>query len=45
MAHLDKSARPCAALEHSPKRRQILAGAREVFGEMEADALRAGMRC
>lgn len=34
MAHLDKSARPCAALEHSPKRRQILAGAREVFGEM-----------
>ncbi|MDC0669846.1 TetR/AcrR family transcriptional regulator [Nannocystis radixulma] len=33
MTHPDKSARPCG-LEHSPKRRQILAGAREVFGEM-----------
>lgn len=33
MSHLDKSARMCA-LEQSPKRRQILAGAREVFSEM-----------
>jgi TetR/AcrR family transcriptional repressor of mexJK operon len=33
MTHPDKSARPCG-LEHSPKRRQILAGAREVFAEM-----------
>lgn len=33
MTHPDKSGRPCG-LEHSPKRRQILAGAREVFSEM-----------
>lgn len=33
MAHPDRTARACA-LETSPKRRQILAGAREVFAEM-----------
>lgn len=34
MSHPDKAAARICALESSPKRRQILAGAREVFNEM-----------